>query len=54
MQSTTSLPITPLRVQLVSVVLVVPSYGLSATVTVGMRLAAVIAAMVVAVVVANV
>src|SRR5258705_121289 len=49
-QVTTSSPTTPVRVQMVSVALVVPSYGLFATATVGVTVAAVIAAVVVAVV----
>src|SRR5438874_11065675 len=51
---TTSLPTMPASVQLVTVALVVPSYGLLATATVGVTVTAVIAAVVVAVVDASV
>src|SRR5438309_11657425 len=51
---TTSPVITPVSVQVVSVALVVPSYGLFATMTVGVTVSAVIAAVVVAVVDASV
>ena len=53
-QVTTSPPRTPPSVQLVSVALVVPLYGLLATATVGVTFAAVIAAVVVAVVLESV
>ena len=53
-QVTTSLPTTPVSVQLVTVALVVPSYGLLAAVTVALTVTAVIAAVVVAVVEASV
>src|SRR3989442_921378 len=53
-QVTTSAPTMPASVQLVTVALVVPSYGLVAPTTVGAPVAAVIAAVVVAVVDANV
>src|SRR2546430_719313 len=51
---TTSAPTTPVSAQLVTVALVVPSYGLFATATVGVTVTAVIAAVVVAVVDASV
>ena len=53
-QLTTSPPRTPASVQLVSVALVVPLYGLFATATVGVRVSAVIVAVVVAVVLESV
>jgi hypothetical protein len=53
-QLTTSPPIAPLSVQIVSAALVVASYTLFAALIVGVRLTAVIAADVVAVVVVNV
>src|SRR5206468_678954 len=53
-QVTTSPPTTPASVQLVTVALVVPSYGLFATMTVGVTVTAVIAAVVVAVAEASV
>src|SRR5207244_12590807 len=51
---TTSPPMTPVSVQLVTVAVVVPSYGLFATMTVGVSVTTVIAAVVVAVVEASV
>ena len=52
-QPTTSPPTRPVSVQLVSVALTVPSYGLLATLTAGVTVTPVIAAVVVAVVLAS-